>query len=382
MKTLWYVARADLSRTGNAEAIHSREDARGLSAYGFDVSLVSSSSSPVVSPPDLREIILTQRKFPGERLFFELKFVWFYLWAGKRPDFIFFRGPTNLLLIGLFLWFVGVPFGMELNGVMGYRYGEGGISSLLGRLADRFFMRRCKAIVSVTKELNQLAAREACPGTVLAISANGVNTAQVRPCAVAAKDGRFALKLGYLGKCYQRRGHELAIGALAAMRRRGVEVGFKVVGGGPMVESLRERARQAGVVDNVEFVDEVPPEKMSEVVADCDVMWAYFEEWTRFALTGMSPMKVWTYMAIGKPFILHDPVGVLEQFRNVGGVLWTEASTVEGVADFMASVVAMGAAALVVEGAKGREYVDQNGTWTIHARRIGEAIDQFFLRRG
>jgi glycosyltransferase involved in cell wall biosynthesis len=305
----------------------------------------------------------------------------YLLRSAQKPDFVFFRGPTNLILVALLCKLMRIPFGQELNGVFPYRYAKRRIANPLEVMSDRFFARNSKVVVSVTNELNRLAEAESSPGTILAVAPNGVNTDQIRPCDKGVRDERFDLKVGYLGKCYQRRGHELMIEAISLLRWRDEKhVGFKLVGGGPNAPLLAEQAGRLGVAEQVEFRPGVAPEKMSEEIADCDVLWAYFDDWDRFLLTGMSPLKIWTYLALGKPFILRGPSNVLVQFRDVPGVLWTHETSVAGLAESVAALVHTDRDHLRRLGIQGRRYVERYGTWQLHAERIDAAIREYFRR--
>lgn len=376
-KTLWYVARADLSQPGTAAAIHSREDVAGLRECGWDAYLLTSAYAHKETGENAATIILTRKKNKIERLAFELKACSRLLSSAIRPDFIFFRGPTNLLLIGLVARWLKIPFGMELNGVLGYRYGEGsGARAYIDSKIDSFFMRNSAVLVGVTPELAKLAQKEARPGTVVTIAPNAVNLEEIKPVKPAPRSRD--LMLGFLGMAYQSRGLEHAIVALAILNQRNIQCGLRCVGGGPKVPELRQLAQQHGVAELVEFRDCVQPSEMAKAVADCDIMWASYESWERHELTGLSPLKIWTYLALAKPVLVRDPGEVLVKYKDVSGLFWVDHGTAIAIADKLNQLLEeYSRDDLINFGLTGRVYVEQHVSWLKHCRAITAAIERW-----
>jgi glycosyltransferase involved in cell wall biosynthesis len=86
---------------------------------------------------------------------------------------------------------------------------------------------------------------------------------------------------------------------------------FVLAGGEPdAVENWRERAKRAGL-DNTTFLGFIPNDQLPRVQAACDVLLMPYER--HIAVSGggdtsetASPMKVFEYMAAGRPILSSD----------------------------------------------------------------------------
>jgi glycosyltransferase involved in cell wall biosynthesis len=100
----------------------------------------------------------------------------------------------------------------------------------------------------------------------------------------------------YLGRLDPRKGIQLAVEALAELPP---DASLVIQGGGgeaSYVESLRQRARQLGVLDRVEF-STLPRERLPALIADADVLLfpvQWDEPW------GLVPLEA---MAVGRPVV-------------------------------------------------------------------------------
>lgn len=81
-----------------------------------------------------------------------------------------------------------------------------------------------------------------------------------------------------------------------------------LVGSGSQRQRLRDRALNEGL-DNVTFMDSVPKEAMADVLARCDIGIHTVDPLPVLAL-GMSPNKVFDYMAAGLPVVSNAGAGI------------------------------------------------------------------------
>jgi glycosyltransferase involved in cell wall biosynthesis len=118
------------------------------------------------------------------------------------------------------------------------------------------------------------------------------------------KRGRRHL-LAYLGTMGPQDGVDHAVRALAALRRRRDDDWRAVfVGGGDMLEPMRELAVECGLGDIVEFTGRVPDDDVIRVLSTADVCLAPDP---RSPLNDVSTMtKVVEYMAMGRPIVSYD----------------------------------------------------------------------------
>lgn len=385
MKKLWYIAQENLSREGYAGTIHSREDVKELRKFGWRVKLFGKADKSYKPPDGVNEIIV-QTINPYFAFFyhllFELKLILLLIKAEEKPDFVFFRGPSENILFGIYLRLMKYPFGMELNGVFKYRYDKiGNFHDLFQLICDRFFFKNCKIIITVTEELKDLARNESKSDCIISVARNGVNHDIIKPCLNNRKNNIYDFKIGYLGKCYIHRGHELALETVAKLKKINYNIGFTFVGGGPNVNKLKEMVNNLEIYDQIEFIDEVPQKEVGNFIADCDLMWAYFDDWYRYRLTGLSPLKIWTYLSLGKPVIVRDPGGLLDHYKNVPGIFYYNGENDEGLSKFILEIWEENKKeGLKKIGVEARKHIKKNISWKKHAKIIDESLKGFFRR--
>lgn len=84
-------------------------------------------------------------------------------------------------------------------------------------------------------------------------------------------DGCVSGRLLTVARLVEKKGHEYAIDAVADLIDRGYDVEYHVVGTGERESSLRERVRERGVEDAVEFLGHVSDERLREELADAEL---------------------------------------------------------------------------------------------------------------
>jgi glycosyltransferase involved in cell wall biosynthesis len=127
---------------------------------------------------------------------------------------------------------------------------------------------------------------------------------------------------GYTGHLYAGRG----IGLILELARRNPDLRFVLAGGNPAaVEDWRMRAEQYGL-SNVALLGFVPNERLPLVQAACEVLLMPYER--HIAVSGggdtsetASPMKVFEYMAAGRPVLSSDLPIVRELLNEETAVL-------------------------------------------------------------
>lgn len=374
---IWYVSRADLSKPGDAPALHSRADVKSFNKHGLKTTLITCCSDSLIYKKKDNERIIQHMNNPFNRILFELKLMTLLLFSRKKMDFIFFRGPTNLMLVGILLKILNIPFGLELNGVFSYRHKKTTFfKDFIEKTSDKFFMRHSKLIVGVTEELTAQALKECNDSAIVITSRNGIDIEEIKPVFCCTDKDVF--KIGFLGKAYNSRGLEEAIASIKILVDENINAALKIVGGGPGIPKLKKLSESLNVDKYVEFVNAVPPEEMATQVADCDLMWASYEQDPELSLCGLSPLKLWTYLALEKPVLVRDP-GVLHHYHNVPGLLWTVARNEQELATDIKKIIEK-KQDLKKIGKDGRVYLINNVSWSNHAEPIVYAIRKILSR--
>ncbi len=114
------------------------------------------------------------------------------------------------------------------------------------------------------------------------------------------RNGRAEL-VGYVGVMGDQEGIDLLLEAADTLTRRGRDVQFVLVGGGPALEGLKRQAEDMGLADHVTFTGRAPDEVLFEVLSTADVC---VNPDRVNPMNDKSTMnKILEYMAFSKPIV-------------------------------------------------------------------------------
>jgi glycosyltransferase involved in cell wall biosynthesis len=118
----------------------------------------------------------------------------------------------------------------------------------------------------------------------------------------------------YVGHLYPWKGVDVLLGALARLP----DVGGSIVGGHPAeadLQRLQAQARALGLQDRVEFTGLVPRREVASFLARADVL-VMPHTATPVSERYASPLKLFEYLAAGKPIVASDLPAVREVLRD------------------------------------------------------------------
>ncbi|MCB1185231.1 glycosyltransferase [bacterium] len=145
--------------------------------------------------------------------------------------------------------------------------------------------------------------------------------------------------IGYIGSITRERGAFVMLQAAAELRRRGVEVGCLLIGGGPprTMADLRDMAEKLEL-RHVEFPGYLAPADGLGMIAGCEVGAALLQPLPNYM--DSYPTKLFEYMALGIPSVVSDfPLYRSIVERSGSGALVDPTDPVS-VADAIASLLA------------------------------------------
>jgi len=202
-----------------------------------------------------------------------------------------------------------LPFVLEVNAPLVLESGEyRQLSQLaLARSVEKFLFTEANHIVSVSERLKEYILGVA-PKAQVTVVPNGVTLDRYE-----ASDGKFwraklqptieaGLMIGFVGSVKPWHGVDLLIEALAQVNSKTNDAQLCIIGNGDekYEMELRDRCRQHNLSDRVTFVGAVPHDEVPSVLKSMDVLVAPYPDLENFYF---SPLKVFEYMAAGRPII-------------------------------------------------------------------------------
>jgi glycosyltransferase involved in cell wall biosynthesis len=247
--------------------------------FGFPVRQLPAPDAIVVSSPSLFPVLPAERwaRRAGARLVVEVRDIW----------------PLTLQELG------GLSRRHPLVAIL--------------RWFERRAYRAADAVVSVLPAARPHLEAGGMAPSKLTIIPNGVSPEALKdqalpaPPAVRSVAGRHAFSVGFVGTLGSANALDALIGAARLLSRE--DIGFVLVGQGPEEERLRALATG---LDHVSFVGPVTRQAVPATLATFDVCYVGYHRSPLYRF-GISPNKVFDYMAAARPIILaasaaNDPV--------------------------------------------------------------------------
>jgi phosphatidyl-myo-inositol dimannoside synthase len=217
------------------------------------------------------------------------------------------------------------------------------------------------------------------PRAALEHLAPGVDTDRFEPNSVARAEMRARYRLGdrpvvlCLSRLVPRKGQDMLIRALPAVRERIDSAALVIVGGGPYRDALHRLAHQFGVAEHVVFTDGVPSDELPAHHAMADVFAMPCR--TRGAGLDVEGLGI-VYLeasATGVPVVAGRSGGAPETVVDGETGLVVDGWDVGAIAAAVSDVLADPDRAVRM-GAAGRRWVVDNWQWRYKAQRLGELL--------
>lgn len=232
-----------------------------------------------------------------------------------------------------------MPVAVTVNDDWPVAYAPRPANSLLGRLVQpvadsgplakhRWGELQCDRVLWLSEPLRE---RVRATGVRLGqgtVCSQGVNLTHWTPSALRTERTMDPLrpKLLFVGRLHPEKGAELALEAVAELKRRGVSPSLRLVGAPCTAEygqTLQAYAAQLGVREEVEFCGAISREKLPDVYAAADAL--LFISRSETEGQGLTWLES---MAVGTPVIAHPSGGARAFFDAHGGVLRGDRSSI------------------------------------------------------
>ncbi|AKB30439.1 glycosyltransferase (group I) [Methanosarcina siciliae T4/M] len=234
------------------------------------------------------------------------------------------------------------------------------------RLSDR--------IIAVTPGIKaNLESAYNIPGEKITVIPNGANTSLFQPLEQATCRKELGLDpeipyVCFVGNLAPWQGVEYLVKAVPSILDRYPECRFLIVGDGVMKDELLNLSGELGVTDRFVFTGVVAYDQVPVYINASDICAAPFIL-ARNAKIGLSPLKLYEYMACGKPVIASAISGVADVLEASGGGIPVPPENPEALAEAISKLLENRESREKI-GLKGLSYVTENYSWYSVAKQV------------
>lgn len=211
------------------------------------------------------------------------------------------------------------------------------------------------------------------PSEKIVVVSNGANTSLFKP--LDQKDCRKELNLDpkisyvcFVGNLAPWQGLEYLVKAAPSILSHFPECRFLIVGDGVMKDELIKLSRELGVEDMFIFTGVVAYDRVPIYINASDVCTAPFI-FARNAKIGLSPLKLYEYMACGKPVVASNISGVSEALEASRGGLPVLPENPDALSEAVLKLLENQDLRSKL-GSKGLSYVTENYSWYSVAKQV------------
>lgn len=281
---------------------------------------------------------------------------------------------------------LGVPHLLEVNALLAYEQEKmrGLEMKRLARETENRLFRETDRMIVVSRRLYEFAAACGVPESHIHILPNAVDPQRFAPSTGdhgAAIRARYQLGgkwvIGFVGSLKPWHGTETLFAAFQRLRLTDDDTHLLIVGDGPEREALEKYAQNQGLNGAVTFTGNVPYDEVPQYLAAMDIAVAPYVPNENFYF---SPIKIFEYMAMGKP-VVAGSIGQVQELVGDGetGLLY-ELGSVAALAAALTKLV-RDAPLCRRLGEKARAWVEKERTWENNARQVVEIADELIKKR-
>ncbi len=282
-----------------------------------------------------------------------------------------------------------IPIILEVNGLL---IDEAKICKSYGSalqkanyIIENIFIKEADGIIAVTQGIKDDFVNRGVKDDRIHIVANGANTELFRPMdqneaqKLIGLDSRYKY-ICFVGNLAPWQGVEYLIQAAPYILKECPEVRFLIVGDGKMMGEMKNMALRLAVFDKFIFTGMVPYEQVPYYINASTICVAPFII-TRNEKIGLSPLKMYEYLACGKPVIASNIPGVKQLLDKSDGGFLVEPEDSEELANAIIKLLHNDELRKDM-GIRGRKYIVENHSWGAVAGKIAEVCERSINKRG
>ena len=382
MRFLFLAPTVDLSG-GTGDATHVGEEVRGLSGLGNQVLLIAGRGGDATTPPAGVEIHAAGYRrtfdFAGDVVRYIVStlrtfILACYLARKFRPEIIFERHA--FIDIGpLIARITNVRSISELNGLVANESGElyprrRRQSGIVSRL-ESFSLSGHAGFVCVTDQLARFASglTSANPSRIL-VAGNGVDVNRftpgvVQPSQLNLPEGHYIVFTGELAAW---QGLHWLLSSMEFVVKEEPLTRLLIIGDGPELDTLVRIVHERRLNQNVLFLGRIPHAKVPEYLQVARVCVA-----PKNPGRVTSPIKVFEYLASGKPIVVTDTVELADLIESEGLGEVVKYGDTKGLSVALLKFLQQPDISAKV-GLRGRKWVESNRSWDRVALDVSEFV--------
>jgi len=236
----------------------------------------------------------------------------------KKPDIVYYRHTMFNFGCLMSRW-LGVPAIKEVNGLLANEMQVTGASrgfalKIINRIEKASIGKADRIIVVTSKLKDTLMHEYNIQENKIEVIENGANIDLFRPMPIETSKKELNLNPGHSYICFVGnfaawQGLEYLIRCVPFVHESCPDARFLLVGDGTLKSKLLEMARELGVSEKVIFTGMVAYEKVPLYINSSEVCVAPFIK-MRNERIGLSPLKLYEYMACGKSVVASNITGV------------------------------------------------------------------------
>ncbi len=304
----------------------------------------------------------------------------YYILRHARDSELFYsRDRFSLVLALLPSTLLRRPIVYEVNGLTSEQRKMSG-DHLLNRLyiwlletLDKRAFKNAVSVVCVTDAIKDFYIKRHPQWAEKFITVNnGVSTKLFHPLPIDGEVSELSKRLGfeegdeiiaYVGNMSLWQGTEYLVRSAPIVAEDNPAVRFMIVGHGPTQSLCEKLAHELGVGDKFKFVGQVPYASLAHYINVADVCVAPY---TRDIPN--CPIKIYEYLACGKPVVCSDIPGI-DNLRSTGALVLVEPGNPEALASALLNVLA-DMDGRVAQRERGPKAISEY-TWANTARKVG-----------
>ncbi len=272
---------------------------------------------------------------------------------------------------------LGIPSIVEVDGIYVDELRAAGMTEPVLRLyryREMQVVRGAHKIICVTEGIrDQLVSRYGVHRNRCIVVPNATNTELFRPRSKSECQRQVGLKpenynIGFVGAFQPWVDFELLLTAIKSLRDQNIPVHLTLVGDGPKYEEVKQQVKRHGVTGSVQLTGHAPHKEVPCWIGAFDVTVAPFKR-IRNERIGLSPLKLFEYMACARPVVATALPGITETIQAAqAGLLYPIGDTNMLTQHLLSLYHDVGLRETM--GRRGREYVVKYHSWNSVAERV------------